>query len=87
VRFPEGRETWVRMGSPRETARLTIAIDVASEPISGQVDLGGNRQQVFVGWTALAELLEEARMGGTPCRCTALIVSDKERRPGAFIRP
>jgi hypothetical protein len=42
---------------------LTIDIEVGSEPISGQVDVGGKRTQTFVGWAALAELLEGARTG------------------------
>jgi hypothetical protein len=46
--------------------RVTIDVDVGSEPISGQVDLAGKRTEMFVGWATLAELLEEARVG-VPC--------------------
>jgi hypothetical protein len=46
-----------------ETTRVTIDIDVGSDPISGSVDIPGGRAEPFVGWSALAELLEEARAG------------------------
>jgi hypothetical protein len=45
-----------------DTTRVTIDVDVGSDPISGHVDLGG-RTEMFVGWSELAELLEEARTG------------------------
>ncbi len=51
------------MGSAGQTRRLTIDIEVASEPISGKLSVGGKQTEMFVGWTALAELLEEARTG------------------------
>jgi hypothetical protein len=49
------------MGSAPQTTRLTIEVEVGSDPIAGQVDLDGKRTERFVGWTALAMLLEEAR--------------------------
>jgi hypothetical protein len=54
------------LGSARQTTRVTIDVNVGSEPISGQVDLCGKRTEAFVGWSTLAELLEEARMA-VPC--------------------
>jgi hypothetical protein len=54
------------MNSDVQTARVVIDIDVGSEPISGAIELGGTGTQRFVGWTALAELLERARTGTPP---------------------
>jgi hypothetical protein len=51
------------VGAAGQTTRVTIDVDVGSEPISGQVNLAGKRTEMFVGWSALAEFLEEARMG------------------------
>ena len=51
------------MVATRQTTRITIDVDVGSEPISGQLELAGKRTELFVGWSALAELLEEARAG------------------------
>jgi hypothetical protein len=51
------------VGSARQTTRVTIDVNVGSEPISGQVDLAGKRTEAFVGWSMLADLLEEARVG------------------------
>ena len=45
------------------TTRVTIDVDVGSDPISGYVDVAGRSTEAFVGWSALAELLEEARAG------------------------
>lgn len=58
-----------------QTTRVTIDIDVGSDPISGHVDVAGTPTETFVGWSALAQLLEEARTGNeapeaegeTPC--------------------
>jgi hypothetical protein len=43
--------------------RVTIDVEVGSEPIAGQVEFAGKRTERFVGWSTLAELLEEARRG------------------------
>jgi hypothetical protein len=51
------------VGSARQTTRVIVDIEVGSEPISGQVDAAGKRTELFVGWSTLAELLEEARSG------------------------
>jgi hypothetical protein len=58
----EGRQI-ACVGAAAETTRVTIDVEVGSEPISGQLDLAGKRTELFVGWSALAELLEEARTG------------------------
>jgi hypothetical protein len=46
-----------------QTTRVTIDLDVGSDPISGQLDVAGRPTETFVGWSALAEILEEARAG------------------------
>jgi hypothetical protein len=60
-----------------DTTRVTIDIDVGSEPIAGQVDLAGARREMFVGWSELAELLEEAR-AGMPRDAATAAVSESE---------
>jgi hypothetical protein len=54
------------MSAARQTTRITIDVEVGSEPISGQVELPGKRTEAFVGWSMLAERLEEARTGMQP---------------------
>jgi hypothetical protein len=54
------------MGIPGKTTRVTIDVDIGSEPISGQVELDGRRTTAFVGWSALTELIEEARTRPRP---------------------
>jgi hypothetical protein len=51
------------VGAAAQTTRVTIDVEVGSEPIAGQADLAGKRTELFVGWSTLAELLEEARTG------------------------
>jgi hypothetical protein len=48
-----------------ESTRVTIDVDVGSDPISGHIRVAGRSTETFVGWSALAELLEQAR-AGTP---------------------
>jgi hypothetical protein len=48
-------------GLVTQTTRITIDIDAGSDPISGHIMLPGRATTVFVGWSALAGLLEAAR--------------------------
>jgi hypothetical protein len=54
------------MAPARQTAHVTIDVEVGSEPISGHASIDGERTERFVGWTALAVLLEAAR-SSTSC--------------------
>jgi hypothetical protein len=47
--------------SARQTTRVIVDVEVGSDPISGHADVEGKRTERFVGWTALAVLLEAAR--------------------------
>jgi hypothetical protein len=67
------------VGSARQTARLTIHVEVGSKPISGDVDVDGKRTERFVGWTALAVLLEEAR---TTTECGGAKIAAPESAAG-----
>ena len=40
------------------TRRLIIEIEVDSEPVSGRILIGPDPERTFVGWTALAGLIE-----------------------------
>lgn len=58
------------------TARLDLAIDVGSDPITGSLTLAGSEPCHFQGWIELTEAIESARRrrgGDADCR----------RHPGA----
>ncbi|HET6865117.1 MAG TPA: hypothetical protein VFH80_04305 [Solirubrobacteraceae bacterium] len=45
----------------RATARLELAIEVDSDPISGSVSNGSRHSQPFIGWIELVVAIEAAR--------------------------
>jgi hypothetical protein len=61
------------------TTRLTIDIEVDSEPITGRVDIDGQLTRAFVGWTALADLIESARTDAPSGAVPAIAPSSAER--------
>ena len=50
------------------TSRVMIELEVRSEPIRGLLQVARSQRVRFVGWSELAELLEEARTGSHPQR-------------------
>jgi hypothetical protein len=45
--------------------RVTLQLDVGSDPLSGTVSIEGRQQRRFQGWIELAAAIESARAGGT----------------------
>jgi hypothetical protein len=45
----------------RATARLELAIEVDSDPISGSVSNGDRHSQPFIGWIELVAAIEATR--------------------------
>ena len=50
--------------SPSERIRLHLDLDLASEPIEGEVSAGGGLCHPFVGWLGLTSALESAAADG-----------------------
>ncbi len=50
--------------SPSERVRLHLDLDLASEPIEGEVHLRGRSGRPFVGWLGLTAALEQAVADG-----------------------
>ena len=49
--------------SPSERVKLHLALDLASEPIEGEVHSSGGPSHPFVGWLGLTSALERAVAG------------------------
>jgi hypothetical protein len=52
--------------SPSERIRLSLELDLASEPIEGEVQAAGGASHPFVGWLQLTSALERAAADGEP---------------------
>ncbi len=50
--------------SPSERIRLHLDLDLASEPIEGEVHVHGRSGHPFVGWLGLTSALEQAVADG-----------------------
>ena len=50
--------------SPSERIRLSLDLDLASEPIEGEVHATGGSSHPFVGWLGLTSALERAVADG-----------------------
>ena len=51
--------------SPSERISLHLDLDLASEPIEGEVHADGGSSHPFVGWLGLTSALESAVSDGT----------------------
>ena len=49
--------------SPSERVKLHLELDLASEPIEGEVHSSGGSSHPFVGWLGLTSALERAVAG------------------------
>ena len=49
---------------PSERIRLNLDLDLASEPIEGEVHVHGRSAHPFVGWLGLTSALEQAVADG-----------------------
>ncbi len=49
--------------SPSERVKLHLELDLASEPIEGEVHSSGGSSHPFVGWLGLTSALERAAAG------------------------
>ncbi len=49
--------------SPSERVKLHLELDLASEPIEGEVHSSGGPSHPFVGWLGLTSALERAVAG------------------------
>ena len=52
--------------SPSERVKLHLELDLASEPIEGEVQSSGGSSHPFVGWLGLTSALERAVAGEQP---------------------
>ena len=56
----------MRRMSPSERVKLLLDLDMASEPIEGEVHSAGGSSHPFVGWLGLTGALERAFADGEP---------------------
>jgi hypothetical protein len=50
--------------SPSERIKLNLELDLASQPIEGEVHAAGGSSHPFVGWLGLTSALEQAVADG-----------------------